>query len=106
MKPSEILDKALTEVIPDESRWCQDALFEGGDRCCLAGAMMIAADAMRASNGTPEHLDYMAARAAVMRVLLERGEGQSVPRFNDSHTYDEVRAVMEKARAGLQEAGQ
>lgn len=111
MKPSEVIDKALTEVIPDESAWCQKSLSTEDGKHCMAGAMMAAARGnvahFLAGLSNRESDDpYYAARLACIKVLVDLDLNDSLPRFNDNHLYSEVRAVMEKARAELQEKGQ
>lgn len=107
MKPSEVIDKALTEIIPDESRWCQTLLETDDGKHCMAGAMMVAAHDRLEYPATfaLEDDPYYVARQACMDVIAEVDSPHSIPSFNDSNSYDAVRAVMEKARAGLQEKG-
>jgi hypothetical protein len=106
LKPSEIIDKALTEVMPDESHWMQGDLCNDDGQYCMAGAMQQAAGALHKFFVSQEYGDYLAARRFCLEVIAEQHGVQTLPHFNDSYTYDEVRAVMEKARSGLQEAGQ
>lgn len=108
MKPSEIIDKALTEVIPDETKWCQLARHNLFDQHCLLGAMDIAAGRMENGAYIRVPNEYLWARSAVLSAIEEQyGSPTLVTAFNDQlgRTYDEVRMVMEKARAGLQEKG-
>lgn len=110
MKPSELIDWALTERISDASRWGKGHFYRQG-KYCLRGSLM----------GTDwRNLDgYLVEDMAIHAVLgvireqygsltcLVTGE-VGIALFNDApdRTYDEVRAVMEKARANLAEQGQ
>ena len=121
MKPSEIIDKALVEVIPDESRWCQRALCDihTGQHCAM-GALRVAAYGsilqpvlIDHENGAYHEIAYHEmsnVSAAIQEIerCIEACTGLDWPlfSFNDTHTYPEVREMMEKARAGLQEEGQ
>jgi hypothetical protein len=126
VKASEIIDKALTEVMPDESTWHQgDYANEEGDKHCTLGAIYVACGILDDKCESTLHIygadhkeelvktaGYMAGKA-VEKVVLENYpqytpiKGESVvaivPSFNDEkgRTYAEVRAMMEKARASL-----
>lgn len=116
MKPSEVIDKALTKYLPDAAHWVQGAYTNAHDGCCISGAigLVIEGDAIL---GMVNLLGYRAMAAIVESVnelhsarwptSYARVEGIIVG-YNDEdgRTYDEVRAVMEKARAGLQERGE
>jgi len=114
MKPSEIIDKALVEVIPDESRWCQRMLYDGYTKQhCAMGALRVAAygsilQPVLIENGMyHEKANVSAAIQEIeRRIGASTGLLWALPTFNDTHTYSEVREMMEKARAGLQEEGQ
>lgn len=115
LKPSEIIDKALTNFIPDKEHWTTGAyrsLIPGSDpRFCLLGALGMATNGhySMASNSArrgPLHLALEKIRDLVEDQITLKYGCDPVADFNDTHTYDEVRAVAEKARAALQEIGQ
>lgn len=124
MKPSEIIDKALTEVIPDESAWCQKAEINRSGQHCTLGALRKAVGAMLFSREvggrfignyhlTGEQAAQLRPACEAIRVVLypddsplSNNSSPEIAIFNDTHTYDECREVMEKARAALQEQGQ
>lgn len=116
MKPSEIIDKALTEFIPDESKWTKRTrvrqLLGGEQQYCLLGALSMA------HHGTAYVLDNLHSvdslapeeervRKIIADIIMAETGGSTIWWYNDheDRTYDEVRAVLEKARAGLEEQG-
>lgn len=121
MKPSEVIDKAI-EIIPTEAQWIQNALVDSDNRVCMAGALQ------RACGLEVEYLgsttvsaisldalgDYNLAKKFVEDVIVEIHPELSsklvstitIPRFNDSHEYQDIRSALEKARAKAQEAGE
>lgn len=133
MKPSEIVDHALNGMIPDAEHWTQKQYTsilavadENGYRkiqqYCMLGALVTVAGG---NVSTDTHVlphdvqeDFEKAREKVASIILEQNPEldffgpdvfhTTVSVFNDekSRTYDEVRAVMEKAKCALQEEGQ
>lgn len=100
MKPSEVIDGALG-VLADESDWCQGDLYrytsaDNKEQFCLVGALQH----ITVGEG------YQGAICAVGRVVTEQYRTKGIGNWNDSHTFPEVRAVLEKAKANLEEAGQ
>lgn len=128
MKPSEIIDKALTEVIPDKTKWTQGTRYVR-QRYCALGALAMAhhgTPTRQAKNAWTTRVDSLgqptqillqgsylepeedlACRAIIDKICEETGHRYSISGYNDypGRTYDEMRAVMEKARASLQEEG-
>lgn len=107
MKPSEVIDTMLTDIIPDESRWIQHAMTRHvsgeEDKHCMLGALTRATTLQVGQ-------DWFRTRAMITDQIraLPGHHIDSVIAFNDAHgrTYDEVREVLEKARAAAQEMGQ
>lgn len=122
MKPSEVIDTMLTEVIPDESKWCRGKELNSQGQHCTVGAMKkvlggrvyaIPTDApvryaydLSANQMRIADVIQKEAVEHIKSILPDHDYFWEVVFFNDSHTYDEVREVLEKARAGLQEKGQ
>lgn len=115
MKPSEVIDKALTEVLTGPEKWTKGMTVDREGRCCMAGALMTAASTCTLDGLVDYSLDtgkyalYMEVRKAVLKMLREtQGRQSSIPFFNDDpeRTFDEVREVLEKTRAALQERGE
>lgn len=113
MLPSEIIDTMLTEVIPDESRWGQgsrrDVSSDGDEKYCMLGALGMAAYG-EAYSTLRAYDSHRAAYSAICGQIhqLPGCQLDSIITFNDAdgRTYDEVREMLEKTRAGLQEQGQ
>lgn len=118
MKPSEILDTALTEHLPDAEHWVQRC-YGTVSRVCIMGAIGRAATGRTIVDfdfvDTPPEvaaaLDELAARIVELtgspRERRKYAEGLIVA-YNDAQgrSYDEIRELLEKTRAGLQERGQ
>jgi hypothetical protein len=110
MKPSEVIDKALTDYIPDAAHWTRGAFRAVGgedEQFCMLGAIGMA----QSEHALVPELAYGGkAYVAIKEVVgeLTGGDCGCVGEFNDTiaKDYDEVRAVMEKARASLQERGE
>ena len=120
MLPSEIIDRALTEVIPDESRWTQDGLHvaaldgDDPDKSCLLGALGYAAAGSWTAACAADRFRHPELETACSEIERLIGELHGdlltfgvahIPTFNDNRTYPEVRALAEKARANLAEQG-
>jgi hypothetical protein len=104
MKTSEIIDAAL-DLLPDESYWCQGTgsrEVDGKMQHCIVGAVM-AVDC-----GRNDWDNQTRALEAIRRQLCEMSPLAISPigAYNDSHTFADAIALMEKARAALQEAGE
>lgn len=109
MKPSEVIDEALTKHIPDEDHWCQGA-YHDGQRHCLVGSLLIVEEMREGLVERPRvFASRMAAQYRIYSLLEESATplAQGIVNFNDAPdtTYDDVRAILEKARASLQEEG-
>ena len=111
VKPSEIIDRALSDYIPDEEHWIQGQLRGFNDspgarraRYCMTGAMLMATHAIPFYPINPKS-PYYVARTAVAGVIYKITNDYNAARFNDTRTYDEVRMVMEQARDDLREKG-
>lgn len=114
MKPSELLDKAL-EVLADESDWCTGRLYKLTMyklQHCLIGALRVAEDGCH--HNVNWHTTIWASGPVVFEVknalqhtIREQYHSEigSLGGFNDNHTFGEVRSVMEKAKADLEEQG-
>lgn len=102
MKPSEIIDKALTEVIPTEEQWWNGCGAHNAENTqhCIVGAISMA---MGEEAGHVHHQALEAIRLQVREFTNDTGSALGY--FNTKHTFEEVRTVMEKARAQLQEEG-
>lgn len=114
MKPSEIVDTMLTEIIPDESRWCKNTMWDllgPHPRYCLLGAlnMAVARSPLTTEVERSNNPLWQQTRNAILGQIQQRIHGgpPSLIGFNDSwlRTYGDVREVLEKTRAGLQEQG-
>lgn len=120
MKPSEVIDKALTDVLTGPEKWTKGGLERLGDdgdvTYCMAGAMMraVSTNCLEGlTSAQPEETDrfrlYQAALGGVNGVLADSYQYYGgVAGFNDKpeRTFDEVREVLEKARAQMQEKGE
>lgn len=112
MKPSEVIDKALTDYIPDAAHWTKGTFriaSGGGDdeQYCMLGAIGMA----QSESALAPELAYGGKAYAAIKAVINELTGSPnacVGEFNDTIAkgYDDVRAVMEKARANLQECGE
>lgn len=105
MKPSEVIDTVLIDLLPDATRWVQGRYHQNGlkdAKYCLLGAIGVAMTGNPLGYGGPVY------RAVGDAIQEQEGEPLALMSFNDrrGRTYDEVRAVLEKARAHLWERGQ
>lgn len=99
MKPSELIDQGLVRI-PDESKWGQGHFYLGG-KYCIRGAIMCG------SHPLVEAAAVEAIWAVIVAQFPTSGHDGRISTFNDApeRIYPEVRMVMEKARADLQERG-
>lgn len=82
-KPRTVLE--LYEGYPE--RWCQGiSRSAGGARCCLMGALNFV-------YGYPRGEWY----DSLSQAMVEFGHIMTVSRFNDTHTFDEVLALVRRA---------
>lgn len=107
MKPSEIIDIALTEVIPNESRWCTGRFRSYiDDQCCMLGALGFAATGSYTAASLVDRVHHPSLETACTQIeLLMPRPYMIAADFNDEQGYDRVRELMEKARAMLEEQG-
>lgn len=108
MKPSEVIDKALTDYIPDAEHWMRASFHapgdNGDDKYCMLGALGMAV------SGNPRVWRASGPHYRAISDVIEEQVGHplAVMCYNDrlGRTYDEIRAIFEKARANLQERGE
>lgn len=111
MKASEVISAALG-ILADESDWCQHDLQKYSSlhhkmQYCLVGSLQqVGGFNDFAFNDNVKA--YHAVRMAISRVLAEQYSvcDGAIGRWNDTHTFAEVRSVLEKSRANLEEIGQ
>lgn len=53
MEPSQIIDKALTDIIPTEANWCQRSFLTTTGTSCMGGAVRRAANTFRRTDPDP-----------------------------------------------------
>ena len=110
MKPSEIVDKALTEVLVSEDNWQQGTYHNGvtleeATAFCLMGALYrVQNDPYVAVNKDilviREHL-----RNAIGSDMIANELGVATWNDEEGRTFTDVRELLEKTRAALQEQG-
>lgn len=118
MKPSDIVDRVLTDLWTEPSRWTQgDFGEEDGSKTCMLGALGYAAVGniwacvSSCIGDDPEiRLSMHIARRHIESMIDTPYESSdqwsAIPLFNDGCTFDEARGLLEKARAQLQEMGE
>jgi hypothetical protein len=91
IKPSVILKNALTNLGPNGEQWIQGRFrLSGYKKCDAVGAVINAMDGG----------NFWAGRHAF--TLLERAMGMLAVDYNDSHTFEELKATFQKAAAAAE----
>ena len=109
MKQSEIID-AMLDKIPDENHWCKGSFSQWDNEShksyCMLGAYMALPRASGYNVLSPL-VDKIRETYPSLDYATEADVGHDIALFNDmdSTTYEDVRAILEKTRAALQEVG-
>lgn len=82
----------LSEILSDESKWCQGKWFIG-DQCCLEGALI---KSFGAETKTVRRMQGYQDAISLINVIIKEAHGKEVEyagQFNDQATYEDVYAI-------------
>lgn len=107
MKPSEVVDKVLTDVLVDESCWNRERASwrdpeTGKTTYCIVGSLSKARDLMGLELSSTDSVFKMVRQ----QIRAIEGCESCIGAWNGKHTFPEVIQLLEKTRAALQEAGE
>lgn len=110
MKPSEVIDHALTDHLTGEDKWMQGDWHDDQGRSCMLGALELACTSENGEFYDAIKWDSFTATTEVVKSIVKEvndGKFRTIADYNDEpgRRFDEVREVLEKARAQAQEMG-